>query len=186
MINSNKLRKITAAAILSSLAVVMVTFLRTPLFASASFLEYDPADIPILVGGILLGPIWGLAITLIVAGIQALTVSAQSGIYGFIMHVIATGTLVVIYSLVFKYMKTRVLVKNITAILSSTIIATAGMVAGNLLITPYFMGIEVSAVKSMLLPIIIPFNLISHGGNAIITAVLYKYIGKYLETYKNK
>jgi riboflavin transporter FmnP len=185
MINKIKIRKITTAAVLSALSIVMVAFLRTPLFPTAApYLEYDPADIPLLIGAVSLGPIWGFAMTIVVAGIQAVTVSAQSGIYGFVMHIIATGALVLIYSLILKYLKLGFIIKNITAVFTATLITTAAMAAGNLLITPYFTGLPFAAVKGMIIPIIIPFNAISHGGNAIIATVLYKYLSVYINKFK--
>ncbi|PKM61606.1 MAG: ECF transporter S component [Firmicutes bacterium HGW-Firmicutes-21] len=183
MINKNKIRKLTTAAVLSALSVVMVMFLRTPLFASAPFLEYDPADIPILLGGIFLGPFWGLAMTVAVSAIQATTVSAQSGVYGFIMHVIATGTLVLTVTVINRYIKIGEKAKLITSVIIGVITATAVMVGANLIITPAFTGWPVSSVKEILLPIIIPFNLIKLGGNAALTVVLYKVLNKYIHRF---
>ena len=180
MINKTKTRKLTTAAVLSALAVVMVVFLRTPIFASASFLEYDPADIPILLGGIFLGPFWGLAMTIAVSAIQAATVSAHSGVYGFIMHVIATGTLVLTVTILYKYIKLNEKAKLIIAVMVGVITATVVMVGANLVVTPYFTGWPVSRVKEILLPIIIPFNLIKLGGNAVLTFVLYKILERYM------
>jgi len=185
MLNKNKIRIITTAAVLSALSLVMVLFLRTPIFATAPFLEYDPADVPILIGGMVLGPFWGLAIALVVSGIQALTVSAGSGAYGFLMHFIATGILVTTFAIINKYLKLSDIPRLIISIISATILATIAMVAANLIITPYYMGVPVSAVKEMLLPIIIPFNLIKLGGNSIITALLYKALKRIIDQRQN-
>ena len=51
-------------------------------------MEYDPADIPILIGAFAFGPAAGLALTAVTALIQGVTVSAGSGIYGIIMPVL--------------------------------------------------------------------------------------------------
>lgn len=180
MDNSSANRKLTLASVLSSLALVLVILLRTFLFASAPFLEYDPADIPILIGTLTLGPLWGLAITIIVSGIQAMTVSAQSGVYGFIMHVISTGTLVTTVALLYKYLRIKDRIRLVIAVVIGTVIATSVMVGANLLITPFYMGIPVSAVVELLVPIIIPFNLIKLGANSVITMILFKAIEKYI------
>ena len=183
MVNRTKIRKLTLAAVLSALSVVMVMFLRTPIFGNAQFLEYDPADIPILIGGIILGPLWGLAMTILVSGIQAATVSAASGVYGFVMHVIATGTLVLTVTLLLKFLKMSESIKMVIAVALGTAIATSVMVAANLVVTPYFTGWPVSAVKEILFPIIIPFNLIKLGGNAILTILLYRMLNKHINSY---
>ena len=85
-------RKLTTIAILTALSVCFVALIHFPIFPAVAFLEYDPADIPILICGFAFGPVAGLAVTLIASFIQGFTVSAQSGIYGIIMHIIATGT----------------------------------------------------------------------------------------------
>ncbi|MDD4422104.1 MAG: ECF transporter S component [Eubacteriales bacterium] len=185
MLNKDKIRAITTSAVLSGLSLAMVVLLHTSVFAAAPFLEYDPADVPILIGGMTLGPIWGLAITLVVSAVQALTVSAQSGLYGFLMHMIASGTLVLTFTLVHRNLKAQGTVKIIAAVFFSTVTSTTVMAGANLLITPYFMGVSVSAVKEMLLPVIIPFNLIKLGGNSVITAIIYKSLERFIKQYYN-
>jgi riboflavin transporter FmnP len=50
-----------------------------------------------------------------------------------------------------------------------------------LIFTPLYTGMPRQAVVDMLLPIIIPFNLIKAGGNALITFLLYKPISALLK-----
>ena len=87
-------RKLTTMAILTALSVCFVALIHFPIFPAVAFLEYDPADIPILICGFAFGPAAGFIVTLIAAFIQGFTVSAQSGIYGIIMHIVATGAYV--------------------------------------------------------------------------------------------
>ena len=86
----------------TALSVVLVYLIHFPIFPSASFLEYDPADIPILIGTFAFGPIAGIILTVVASGIQALTVSAASGLYGFLMHIIATGVVVIVAGCIYK------------------------------------------------------------------------------------
>jgi len=51
---------------------------------------------------------------------------------------------------------------------------TLCMMVMNLLITPIYYGISVDSVKEMLLPLLLPFNLIKAALNAAIVLVLYK------------
>ena len=88
------LRKITVMAMLAAVAVVSVYFIKFPLLPSAPFLEYDIADVPVLIGTMLFGPSAGLVILLITSAIQAFTVSSSSHIIGFLMHFCASGVLV--------------------------------------------------------------------------------------------
>ena len=43
-------RKLTTLAMLAALAIVLVALIHFPLVPAAPFLEYDPADIPIFIG----------------------------------------------------------------------------------------------------------------------------------------
>lgn len=64
------LHKIVLAGILTALAVVMIALIRFPIIPTAEFLVFDGGDIPILMSGLLLGPWWGLAVTVIASLIQ--------------------------------------------------------------------------------------------------------------------
>ena len=69
-------------AVLSAMSVLLVYLVHFPIFPAAPFLEYDPADIPILIGTFLFGPLGGLIITGGASVLQGVTVSASSGIIG--------------------------------------------------------------------------------------------------------
>ena len=76
---NKKIIRLAIAAMLTALSVVSLYAIRLPLIPSAPFLEYDAADIPGLIGSMLLGPGMGLLMLLAVCAIQAFTVSAASG-----------------------------------------------------------------------------------------------------------
>ncbi len=171
-------RKLVIMALFVALSVGLVYLIRFPIFPAAPYLEYDPADIPILIGSFAFGPVAGIILTVIASGIQALTVSAHSGVYGFIMHVIATSTLVVVASGIYRIKHTRV--GAVIGLVSGTIAMALVMMVANHFITPLFMGVPTSFVDAMLLPIILPFNLIKAGGNSLITFFVYKAISKYI------
>ena len=54
------------------------------------------------------------------------------------------------------------------------------MMPANLIVTPYFTGMPVDAIRALLLPIILPFNLIKAGINAIVTFLVYKSVSPLL------
>ena len=170
--NSNRVKRLTVMAMLAAASVVLVAIIHVPIFPAVAFLEYDPADIQILIGTFFLGPAAGIGITIAASLIQGLTVSAQSGLYGIIMHIIATSTYVLMSGYVY-----RRLGKTSGAAAAGLAAGTAAMVivmfGANLVITPYFTGWPVSAVLD-LMPYILLFNLIKAGGNGVITFLVYK------------
>ena len=68
----------------------------------------------------------------------------------------------------------------IIGLIAGVIIATAVMCLMNYLVTPYYMGAPREAVVAMLIPVIIPFNLLKAGLNAVITFLVYKRISGFL------
>ncbi|MGI5970096.1 MAG: ECF transporter S component [Oscillospiraceae bacterium] len=173
---STNVKKLTTMAMLIAISIVLVSLIHFPIFPSATFLEYDPADVPILIGTFLFGPIAGICITAAAAVIQGLTVSAQSGIYGIIMHFIGTGVRVLIAGCIYKRKKTRM--NAVIGIVVGIVVGALVMCGANLIITPIFMGAPREAVVAMLLPVILPFNLIKFTLNGAVTFIVYKFISR--------
>lgn len=187
MSTSEKVRKLAVMAMLVALSIVLVYVVRFPIFPSAAFLEYDPADIPILIGTFAYGPVAGLLITVIAAVIQGLTVSAVSGLYGIIMHIIATGVLVLVAGGIYRIRHTKG--GAVIALICGTICMGVVMMVANHFITPAFSGWPTEAVDAMLLTVILPFNLIKAGINSLITFLVYKTVSRYIihgEGWKKK
>lgn len=167
-------KKLVIMALLAAISIVFVALVHFPIFPAAPFLEYDPADIPLFIGAFAFGPVAGIIMTAIVCLIQGLTVSAHSGVYGIIMHFIATGTFVLVAGNIYKRKKTRsgAAIALLLGIISWTVV----MGFANLVITPAFMGAPVEFIKQLMFPVIIPFNIIKAGINSIITFIVYKSI----------
>ena len=172
-------RALVTMAIMAALSIALVAVIHFPIFPAAPFLEYDPADIPILIATFAFGPLAGLAVTAVACVVQGVTVSAQSGVYGIIMHLISTGSYVLVAGLIYHFKRSRL---GAGLGLACGVLASAAvMAAANLVITPIFMGAPREAVLAMLLPTIIPFNLIKAGANGAVTFLLYKPISKLIK-----
>lgn len=169
--------RLVKMAMLVAIAIVLVLLIHFPIFPAVAFLEYDPADIPIMIGAFAFGPVAGIILTVITAVIQGFTVSAASGIYGILMHVIATSALVLVSSLIYYKQKTRK--RAIIGLSCGTLSMVVIMFFANLVITPLFMGVSTDVVMG-LMPFILLFNLIKAGINSIVTFFLYKKISVFL------
>ncbi len=180
----NTVIKTAIMAMLTALSIVLVYTVRIPLIPAAPFLEYDAADIPVLIGAMMLGPVHGMVILLAVCIIQAITVSASSGWIGFLMHFIASSVLVLIPSIIYSRKKTTA--SLIIGLVLGTIAMTAVMIPLNLVFTGIFLGAGTQAVVEMLIPAIIPFNLLKAGINSAITFAVFTPIKTILEKYVSK
>ena len=168
-------------AMFAALSIVLVSFIHFPFpfLPGAQFLEYDPADVPILIGTFAFGPAAGLLLTLVVSVVQGITVSAGSGPWGILMHFVATGSMAAVAGLVYK--KHHSFKGAIAALGFGALTMTVVMVPLNLLITPIYTGASVQFVAGMLLPAIIPFNLIKSVVNCVVTFIVYKHIMKLID-----
>lgn len=168
-------RRIAVIGMLTALSVVLVALIHFPIFPAVSFLEYDPADIPILVCGFAFGPAAGILVTVIASVIQGFTVSAASGIYGIIMHVLSTGAYVAVSSLIYRKSKAAA-----CSIVCGALTMVVVMFGANLVVTPYFMlnAVNGETVRFVLglMPFILLFNAIKAGINGLVTFFIYKSI----------
>lgn len=168
--------KIARLGIMAAISCILVLLIKIP-FPPAPFLVYDPADIPIYVTTFAYGPVSGLVLTFIVSFIQAFVLGGDA-VYGFVMHMLATGGFAIIAGNLYNHKKTKK--EAVIALVAGVIAMTAIMCIANYFVTPYFMGAPKEAVVAMLLPVIAPFNLLKGGINAVITFLVYKRISKFL------
>ena len=177
MTSREKTVRLAKMGMLVAISIVLVYFIHFPIFPAVPFLEYDPADISILIGTFAFGPLAGILLTVVTSVIQGVTVSAASGLYGIIMHVISTSVLVLVSGLIYKYNKTRK--GAVIALLCGVAAMTLVMIGANMIITPLFMGVPRNIVWD-LMPFIAGFNAIKAGINSVVTFLLYKRISGFL------
>ena len=174
---SSKIKQITTMGILIAISIILVVSpLKFP-FPTAPFLVYEPGDVPIMVGGFIFGPVAGIVLTVITSVVQSLTV-AKDGIFGCIMHILATSALVGVSSLIYTRKKTfkRAIIGSVIGSLSMA----AVMLVLNLALDPIFYGMTLDAVMKLVFPAILPFNLMKAGVNSIIFLLIFKSTGKIL------
>ncbi len=180
MNTNNNTKKITILGLMCAISLLFMYLVRISIFPVAPFLEYDPADIPIFFITFLYGPVYGIYTTVVVSVLQSFTVSAQSGWIGGLMHILGTGSYVIIAGSIFKK-SNKSFSKLILSAVCGTIIMTAIMIVWNLVFTPIYMETPVDAVLSIMLPAIIPFNLLRGAINSVLAIILYKSLHKYLK-----
>lgn len=174
---SKRTGDIVKLGILAAVSVVLVYLIHFPIIPAVGFLEYDPADIPIMLATFAMGPAQGFLLAVAVCIIQGFTVSASSGLYGILMHIIATGTYVLVAGFIYRKNKTK---KNaVKAMIFGICAWVLIMIPANLIITPIFMGISRSDLMPFM-PWIVLFNLVKSVINSGVTFILYKRVSPVL------
>ena len=183
--SEKRLLRLCQAALLAAVAVVLVYFIHFPIIPAAPYLEYDMADVPVLLATLLFGPGWGLAILTVVSVIQAFLLGG-SGWVGCVMHIIASGALVLLVGWI--YGKSESFVRLLVGMVLGVIAVVLLMIPLNLVLTVHFNGAPAEMVRQMMVPVIIPFNLIKAGVNAVLTVIVYRVLGPVLKRIgvKNK
>lgn len=167
--------RLAVLGMMAAISVVLV-FLHFPIFPAAPWLELDFADTPIIICSVLFGSLPALSVLFVASAIQAFMLGG-SGLWGFIMHFVASGAMVLAVGLISRRSaKPR---KLIPALVVGILAMTAIMIPMNYLITPLNSGMgytetAMELISSMMLPIIIPFNLIKATCNCVIAGLLIK------------
>lgn len=144
----------------------------------AAFLTFDLKDSVMTVGAMLLGPLPGLAMSIIVSLLDFMLIpsSTGTGIYGLLMDIISSASFVCIGSLIYTYRRT--MKGALVGMLSSVVGMTAIMLLANILITPYYMGATTKEVIALIPTLLLPFNLTKAVFNAALVFILYNPISK--------
>ena len=182
--NRSKIKKLATMGILIAISIILIISpLRFP-FPAAPFLEYEASDVPILIGGFIYGPVAGIVLAIVTSIIQALTVSSGSGWIGGLMHIFAASALVGVSSLI--YFRKKTLKMAIVGLICGAIAMTAVMIPLNLIFYPLFTETPVDAVIKLIVPVLLPFNLMKAGINSVIVLIVYKSVGKLLRRIAEK
>ena len=183
------LRKYTTMAMFAALAFASLFVVH--IGGIGGFLSFDVKDAIIITSAMIFGPISGAAIALIVTFVEMITISG-TGIWGFLMNFISSATFAAGASALYRYMPNikKTLAGAIFSLYTVAILMTGLMLLMNVIITPLYIGpIEkyaqsLETVKGLLVPLLLPFNLLKSCANASIVLVIYKPIVSALRSMK--
>ena len=170
-------KRIAVTALFCAVAAICTLFIEFPILPGVTFLKYDPSAIAALIAGFAYGPATGIVVSVLPYLVHLAT---ESGIYGTIMAIIATLTLVLPASLI--YQRNTTMRGAITGLVVGGVVCLACCILANIVITPIYMGAPRDAVIAMIVPTLLPFNVLKIALNCVITAFVYKPISKALES----
>lgn len=159
-------KKVVLVSILTALSIILSITIYFPILPQAPYLLYDPGDIPLLLISIKIGIVDSLLSTLVVSILMALF-TGQGGPIGALMHSLASGTLVTVTGIIYRKTKNLII-----SLILGTLSMAGVMVIANIIFTPIYLGVPRSTIYPLLLPVIVPFNIIKAGLNSLITYIL--------------
>lgn len=161
-------QRIAITALLCAVSAISTLVLEFPIMPGITYLKYDPSCVIAVLGGLLFDPVVGLTISIIPYLVH---VATSSGIYGTIMAIIAAVSYVMPPVLLYRWHKTQR--SLIVGLLVGSICSILACIIGNLLITPLYTGMPIVAVTGLIVPVIIPFNVIKSVLNGALTLALF-------------
>lgn len=168
-------KRIAVTALFCAVAAICTLFLQFPILPGVTFLKYDPSAIIALIAGFAFGPATGAVVSTVSYLPHAAT---ETGVYGMIMAIIATLSLVLPASLVYK--RNTTFKGALIGMGVGSVVCLACCIGANLIITPIYMGAPTQAVIDMIVPTLLPFNVLKIAINCVVTAFVYKPITKAL------
>ncbi|RBP98663.1 ECF transporter S component [Bifidobacterium aemilianum] len=165
-------KRIAIYALFVALSMVS-SFISVPLMPGVPWLKYDPSGIVCLLAGFAYGP--SAAVIVSVLGFLPHLLTNQ---WGFLVAVLVALALSVPASLVYRRIHTRK--GAVISLVLGGLCALAMAIVTNLLITPIYAHMSVGQVVAMILPILLPFNLIKFTIHGVVTFLIYKPVSKLL------
>lgn len=163
-------KKITTLGMLCALAVIVNLLIHFPLIPSVEFLSYDAKDVIIVIGGFIYGPGSAFIMSVITSLLEIMY--RGGNLLDVLMNVISTCTFACVAAWIYKRDHTR---KGAFLGLGiGTVCSVLSMLLWNYIVTPIYFGMPREAVVSILIPGILPFNLLKCGLNTGLTLFLYK------------
>ena len=178
--NSNRwnTKQLVTMALMCAIAILL-SFVEFPIFPSASFLKLDVALVPSTVVGFAYGPGPGVLVGIICAVAHA---TITGNWVGALMNSIVAIAFILPCTAI--YSRSRTFKSAMLGLVASIVSLVVVAVVANLVIDPIFYGYPFNAVLGLVVPAIIPFNIIKGIVVSVLTAVVYKSISNLITPEK--
>ncbi|MDO5044082.1 MAG: ECF transporter S component [Coriobacteriia bacterium] len=158
--------EIVIVAIFTAIALI-VSFIEIPIMPAAPWLKYDPSGSVALIVGFLFGPTPG-SLVAILSWLPRIFTNP----IGVIMNIL--GSLAIVIPSAMIYRKLYTMDGTMKALIVGIICSLTISILVNFIATPLYYGGTVMDVVKMIIPILIPFNLIKLVANSGIALLVYK------------
>lgn len=167
-------RELVTLAIFCAMGMAL-SFIQIPIFPPAPYLQYDPSGIVTLSVALMFGPAAGLVVQ-VISWLPKLIMSPL----GTLLTLVAMTGMVLVVGLIYKKMHN--IRGAVVSLVVGAVVFIALAIAMNFVITPiYTPGVTVEAVAGMVLPILLPFNIIKCAINVAATLLIYKPISNLIK-----
>lgn len=173
-------KQLVTMALMCAIGVIL-SFIEFPLLPGVSWLKFDASNMPAMVVGFGFGPGAGVAVGIVIAIIHGLLLADFTGA---LMNILTVTCFVLPAALLYRWKRTYPIA--IFGLVLSIIAAMIGGIVGNLIVTPMYLGVPFDAVVALVIPVLVPFNLVKGLINSVLTLIIYKSISNLITPKKDQ
>lgn len=173
-------KQLVTMALMCAIGVIL-SFIEFPLLPGVSWLKFDASNMPAMVVGFGFGPGAGVAVGIVIAIIHGLLLADFTGA---LMNILTVTCFVLPAALLYRWKRTYSIA--IFGLVLSIIAAMIGGIVGNLIVTPMYLGVPFDAVVALIIPVLVPFNLVKGLINSVLTLIIYKSISNLITPKKDQ
>ncbi|MBR3288454.1 MAG: ECF transporter S component [Lachnospiraceae bacterium] len=194
---NNKIKKISIVALFSALSAILMYF-DFPLPIAPTFMKMDLSELPVIIGGFVLGPFECISIAVFKVLIKFVIKGTSTMFLGELANIIGSISYALPASIIYKALKTkeRAVIGMIIGIVLASVVCTLcnALFLFPLYIKVFHMSEEVIIkMCSTIIPFIdsmtkvylfsvLPFNIVKFSIASIITYIFYKNISKHIKS----
>lgn len=167
-------RQLVTMALFVAIGAIL-SFIEFPLIPGTDFLKYDASAVPAMIMAFAYGPASGCLVGVLTAAIH----SFDGNVWGGVMNAVIVMAYVLPASLFYRHRKTTASI--IIGLIISCVTMIIAAILMNLLVTPIYAGIPVEAVISLIIPILLPFNILKALINSVISFLAQKSLASFLK-----
>ncbi len=165
-------RQMVIIAVFVALGLI-ASFIETPLIPTAPWMKYDPSGAISLISGFVFGPVTGIIVA-VLSWVPRLLMSPV----GAVMNILAA--LAMIAPAAYIYRRTHTIGGAVRGMAVGICCSVIVSIVANFVAVPLYFGGSPEQVMSLILPAILPFNVLKQLINCGITLLLYKTISKFI------
>ena len=173
-------KQLVTMALMCAIAILL-SFIEFPLFPAASFLKLDISFVPSAVMGFAYGTGPGVLVGVACAVVHGIITGNWVGC---LMNIIACSAFVIPAAVIYK--RNHTFKGAMIGLVVSIVCLVVAACIANLIIDPLFYGMPFDVVAGLIVPAILPFNIIKGIVISVLTGIVYKSISNLITPTKEQ
>lgn len=182
MNNTNRwdTKTLVTMALLCAISALL-SFIEFPIIPGISWLKYDASCMPAMVVGFAYGTGAGVVVGIVSAIIHGMIMGDWVGA---LMNILVMVAMIAPSAAIYK--RNHTFKGAIIGLVVACIVTIIVAIVSNLIIDPFYFGMPFEAVAALVVPVLLPFNILKAVINSILTVLIYKAISNLITPKKDQ